>query len=240
VRIYDRELLKSRDIVADFFSVMGYREYKASETPPQVNQSFDAKILQFLLLFNKHLPRFRDNRLNPERAGLANALAAISTAAGPSLPAEELRQVFKLFERSNAVVAKRFLGSADGVLFPNVRFAEGTKTAELTVEDAVEIAAHLWRWKRSDGPEPAHDKPPDPTASVEELVAAAYKAVLGRQPDARGMQTYAALFQGVAPGQGVVRTVKGLLGSKEFQQKYARKAAPHPPAAEQPGTAPRG
>ena len=147
VRIYDPVLLKNGDVVADFFDLLGYDDYTTEAEQTRTNISFDQKTLRFLMLMNKHIPTFKEDRLNPERADLVKALRGVATAAKPLLPAAELRRIYALFDASNATVAKRFLGRADGVLFPNVRFAEGGGAAELTAEDAVAIAAHLWRWQ---------------------------------------------------------------------------------------------
>jgi hypothetical protein len=147
LRIYDRERLKDNDIVSDFFSLLGCEICKSSAAEMRINRAFDPKTLEFLMLINKHVPVFKDHRWNPDRTELTDALEAISTEPNPTLSVEELRRFFALFERSNAAIARRFLGRADGVLFTNVSFVGRGETADLTVENAVEIAAHLWRWK---------------------------------------------------------------------------------------------
>lgn len=178
VRIYDPVLLKNGDVVADFLDLLGYEGYTAEEEQTRTNISFDQKTLNFLMLMNKHIPTFKDHRLNAERAELVKALRGVATAAKPFLPAAELRRIHALFEPSNAAVARRFLGRADGVLFPNVRFAEGGGAAELTTEDAVAIAAHLWRWQvarqsaRSSPASTAAVKPSKPPATARRTSAA--------------------------------------------------------------------
>ena len=52
---------------------------------------------------------------------------------------------------------------------------------------------------------------------VDELVTAAYRAVLGRPADPSGLETYGKLFIGVSLAEGLERAVRGLLNSKEFQ-----------------------
>jgi hypothetical protein len=223
LRIYDRERLKDNDIVSDFFSLLGYEICESSGVEREINPSFDAKTLKFLMLFNKYVPRFKDHRLNPERAELVDALGAISTPPSPLLSAEELRRIFALFERSNSAVARRFLGRADGVLFANVSFVGGAETADLTVENVVEIATHLWRWKGAHREAlPSSSAPRDPVSSTPatELIAAAYRAVLDRAPDRQGLENYTRLLNEMSVAQGVERMLRGLMSSEEFRAKH--------------------
>ena len=60
---------------------------------------------------------------------------------------------------------------------------------------------------------------PDPVSSSAEMVTAAYKAVLGRVPDAGGLAAYSNCFKGVSTAAGVERVVSLLLKSKEFKEK---------------------
>ncbi len=223
LRIFDRKRLKDNDIVSDFFSLLGCEVYKSGATQMRANPSFDAKTLKFLMLINKHVPRFKDHRLNPERAELAYALGAISTEPNPLLSAEEQRRMFALFERSNAAVARRFLGRADGVLFANANFVGGCETVDLTVENAVEIAAHLWRWKNANRaalPSSSASRHPVSATPATELIAAAYRAVLGRTPDPQGLEHYTRLLNEMPVAQGFERILRGLVRSKEFREKH--------------------
>jgi hypothetical protein len=61
---------------------------------------------------------------------------------------------------------------------------------------------------------------PIPTpVGADQLITAAYKAVLGRSPDPGGLRTYGNLFKDVSLPQGLERVVRGLLGSAEFLSK---------------------
>jgi hypothetical protein len=59
----------------------------------------------------------------------------------------------------------------------------------------------------------------DSVSSSEEMVTAAYKAVLGRAPDPGGLAAYSNCFKGVSTAAGVERVVSLLLKSKEFTEK---------------------
>jgi hypothetical protein len=60
-------------------------------------------------------------------------------------------------------------------------------------------------------------------ASVEELIAATYEAVLERTPDPSGLQAYHNAFKDVSLTVGLERMLKSLLKSKEFQSKQLLK-----------------
>jgi hypothetical protein len=227
LRIYERERLKDNDIVSDFFSLLGFERYKSGATQMRINPSFDAKTLKFLMLINKHVPMFKDYRLNPERGDLVDAVGAISTEPSRLLSAEELRRIFALFGRSNAAVARRFLGRADGVLFANASFVGDGETVDLTVENAMEIAAHLWRWKsahRDVVPSSSAGRDSVSTTPAAEVIAAAYRAILDRAPDPQGLEHYTRVLNEVPVTQGVESMLRGLVRSKEFREKHGADA----------------
>ncbi len=148
VRVYDRKTLVEGDVVKDFFSIMGYKPGPDIRIPTIANPRLDYVALRFLLEFNKHVSAFVREGLNPERGDIANALAKKSLTSRLGVPAAVLRGIAELFEESNAQVARRFLDRSDGKLFENENYLDGPDGEQLTVERAVEISAHLWRWKQ--------------------------------------------------------------------------------------------
>ncbi len=150
VRVYDRNTLVGGDLVKDFFSVMGYEPGSDINIPTTLNARLDHAALQFLLEFNKHVPLFLKESVNPDRGNIIGALAMATKSSGSALPvpAAVLHDIAKLYEESNAMIARRFLGRPDGKLFAGVEYGEQPKGEPLTVERAVEISAELWRWKQ--------------------------------------------------------------------------------------------
>jgi hypothetical protein len=148
VRVFERANLKNGDVVDDFFDVMGFVPEPGIERPPTMNTSLDAKSLQFLRLFRQHIPRYVDDLHNPDYADIARALEDASTGPRFGVPGEVLRRIADAFAASNARVAKRYLGREDGVLFTPVDYTGVSDSPPLTVEQAVEIAAHIWRFKQ--------------------------------------------------------------------------------------------
>jgi hypothetical protein len=148
VRVFERAALKDGDVVADFFDVMGFAPGPDIEIPPTLNTSLDAKVLHFLRLFRQHIPRYAEDAPNPDHGDILKALEEISTGPRFSVPAATMRHISEVFADSNARVARRFLGREDGVLFKPVAYTDETEAPKLTVEQAVEIAAHIWRFKQ--------------------------------------------------------------------------------------------
>ena len=148
VRIYDRNTLVGRDVVKDFFSIMGYEPGSDIEIQTALNARLDHDALQFLLEFNKHVPLFLESTINSDRADVAEALEKRLQGSALAVPASILRDISKSYERSNARVARHFLGRKDGKLFPDVEYQDAAAGEVLSMERAVAIAAHLWQWKQ--------------------------------------------------------------------------------------------
>lgn len=145
VRIYDRLEMPTGDVVKDFLSTIGFEIPADFEYPSDRNPALDEKTIQFLLRFNRHVPPSVDGRVNPDRGDIVAALESISRGHRISLPEGMARKVLGNFEASNANVARRYLGRSDGVLFTNLQFSKGEPDGLLTAEEAVAIAARLWR-----------------------------------------------------------------------------------------------
>jgi hypothetical protein len=148
VRVFERGALKNGDVVEDFFGLMGVELGPGIETPPVLNPSLDAKVLQFLHLFRQHIPRWVDDAVNPDHGDIVRALESLPPGPRFTIPAETMGQIAEAFAASNARVAKRYLGREDGVLFAPAQYRDAPVAPALTVEQAVEIAAHIWRFKQ--------------------------------------------------------------------------------------------
>ncbi len=145
VRIYNRLQMPTGDVVKDFLSAIGFEIPADFEYPPDRNPALDEKTIRFLLWFNRHVPPSVDGGVNPDRGDIVAALESISRGNRISLPEGMARKVLGDFEESNAYVARRYLGRSDGVLFTTLQFSKGEPEGLLTAEEAVAIAAQLWR-----------------------------------------------------------------------------------------------
>ena len=151
-RIYDSARLKGGEVVEDFAEVIGLAWDASFERPPRVNESLDARALEFLRLLNKSVPRFRDNRLNPERGNLVQLLQKLSNGPGLSLPPHLMREFMEHFRQSNARVAEQYFGTiapaGDPLFGEPQRTSDRAHMQSLDAESAALLAGQLWRQKQ--------------------------------------------------------------------------------------------
>lgn len=152
-RLFQRSDLVEGDVVHDFLHAIGLTETEALRFPRAANTSLDATALEYLRLINRHVPVRIGGRRNPLRGRLAPNLGRVPVPGQPHRPDPAAARAFLArFDQSNADVARRYFGRADGVLFDTSdldRALSGSVVAEvvepgLTVEKAVELAAHMW------------------------------------------------------------------------------------------------
>jgi hypothetical protein len=153
-RKFERSALKSQDIVDDFLSVTGTDPAPELVRPEEVNESLDADSLEFLRLFNRHIPRIAKKGLNPERNNIVPLLSRMSHGPLVTLEEGELARFMAMFRESNRQVADEYFGGArenpDDPLFePRADTRPRTSHATLSVERAIEICAGLWQEKQA-------------------------------------------------------------------------------------------
>ena len=153
-RKYEKAALKSGDIVDDFLAVTGIEADPAFVRPEDVNESLDAESLEFLRLFNRHIPRMSSEGLNPERDNIVPLLSRMSQGPLITLEEDELRRFMAQFRDSNRMVAEEYFGgprqAGDDPLFePRTDTRPRTSHVTLTVERVVEICAGLWQEKQA-------------------------------------------------------------------------------------------
>ncbi len=150
LRVYDRTLLRGGDIVADLLSLVDPSLSPDAEgfaPMKEANRRLGSKALEFLRLFNAHVPRFTETGTNEARLGVIEALERLPDAGDAALASEaELAAFLDHYAEVNSEVARRYLGREDGVLFPPVarRAAASSAGHGLTTEEAVRIAGFLW------------------------------------------------------------------------------------------------
>lgn len=155
VRRFERAGLKNGDIVDDFLDAVGVDPGMGFERPDDVNESLDAETLEFLRLFNQHVPRFIKGKVNPSRDNIVGLLSRASGGGAlPTLDADELTRFMAQFREGNARVSTEYFGgprldSDDPLFAPRADTRERTREAVLTVERAVELCAWLWQEKQA-------------------------------------------------------------------------------------------
>jgi hypothetical protein len=149
-RKFERSSLKSGDIVDDILDAIGIDANPEFDRPQDANESLDAETLEFLRLFNAHVPRFVEGSLNPNRANIIGLLSRMPQGPLITLGEAQLREFMGYFDESNRKVATEYFGGAPGdVLFaPRTDTRARTEPVTLSPERAVEIAAYLWQRKQ--------------------------------------------------------------------------------------------
>jgi hypothetical protein len=153
-RKYEKSALRSGDVVEDFLFAAGLESGPDYVRPDNVNESLDAEMLEFLRLFNRHIPRFAKKSLNPNRDNIVRLLSKMSRGPLITLDEAELARFMGLFAESNRRVAVEYFGGArtdsDDPLFERRTDSRPRRSdAELSVERAVEICAGLWLEKQA-------------------------------------------------------------------------------------------
>jgi len=152
-RKFERGALKSGDIVEDILAVTGIEASPAFDRPQDANESLDADSLEFLRLFNAHVPRFVRGEINPARANVIGLLSQMSSGPLVTLSDPQLREFMGFFEESNRKVAMEYFGGArsgpgDALFEPRADTRPRTAPVTLSPERAVEISAYLWQQKQ--------------------------------------------------------------------------------------------
>jgi hypothetical protein len=153
-RKYEKESLKSGDIIDDFLDVAEIDESLPFVRPERMNESLDAGCIEFLRIFNKY---YRPSASDPasRRGRMVAMLSEISTDSRVTLDQEKLDVFMRLFGESNKMVAVEYFAGAsrsdsDDFLFgPRKSVREPAGDPGLTIDRAIEISAYLWSANRT-------------------------------------------------------------------------------------------
>ncbi len=143
VRPFDRNQFAGGDLLADFLTNVSFPDVTGCAPVDQKNPSLDAQTVEFLRLLNPDLPRWEEKGVNSTRTAFVQQLEAISDGPKLRLSSEDARSLLARFSESNAEVARRYLGRADGMLFNTPDDHPGISPA-LTARQAAVIGLRLW------------------------------------------------------------------------------------------------
>ena len=153
-RKFERSALKNGDVVDDILSVTGIEPSDRFDRPEDANESLDAETLEYLRLFNAHVPRFSKKQPNSARANIVGVLSKMSTGPLVTLSGGRLQEFMDLFRESNRKVASEYFGGAregggDPLFESRSDSRERVAQTSLSTERAVEIGAFLWQQKQA-------------------------------------------------------------------------------------------
>jgi hypothetical protein len=148
IRIFEPQQLKDGDLLADFFSTVGFTRYDELFRPEDQNRSLDIYTLEFLRRFNTHLPIYTNGDASRDRRAIDEALTAIATRECLRPSAASATAFLNQFTGSNTEVARRYLNRKDGMLFTNApSLDQPARLPTLDVGQVVAISVALWRWQ---------------------------------------------------------------------------------------------
>jgi hypothetical protein len=109
----------------------------------RLNQALDRRSTELLLRLNTRLPALRDGKINPDRGEIVQFLERRPGGPQPVMPAAERRRLLSRFEPGNESVRARYFPDR-ATLFADVPVDHAAPPPELTVEDALDLAADIW------------------------------------------------------------------------------------------------
>jgi len=146
-RLFDRSELAGGSVIQDFLEVWdlgsGY------EMVPRVNESLEPEAQEFLRRINGFVPPVVDGRSNPIRGDLPTPISRAYAGKGrrPARADAEAFQAF--FAESNEAVRARWFPERESLFSTDFSgYPETEDTNALTADQAVEMAAELWRHLR--------------------------------------------------------------------------------------------
>lgn len=147
VRIFERDKLAGGNVIHDLMNVLGMKIPDDFHMPGERNRSLDPKTLEFLRRMNRHIPFYKEGRLNEWRGELTRILEKIAEPSVIKANPDDLKRFYEQFTPSNQKVARIYLGKDDGLFFESPgtgNSGEKFEMPELELKDAIRISARLW------------------------------------------------------------------------------------------------
>ena len=149
VRLFPDGAMIRRDLLVDFLDALGVSSSIDVNRPKRINKSLSAEAQVFLAQFNRYLPQFNGaGTLNP-RLDLSEALELLLPGKGIMPARWEAQRFLKHFESGNDRVRRTFFPERLSLFDDD--FSEYPIVAhdapQLSAEQAIEIAAGLWRYQ---------------------------------------------------------------------------------------------
>lgn len=146
VRRYEREDFPGGDVLEDFATQIG-ADIADFQRVEQLNESLDATSIAFLREFNRYVPRFQDNGLNPLRGRVTGILQKNKQGERLAIPHKIAEEIEEKFRASNESVSSEYFSSRFNPLFSPSHYTT-RKNSELNdkidVAEAVRISTLLW------------------------------------------------------------------------------------------------
>lgn len=155
VRPYEKKQFVGGDIIADFWSSIGFPECASLDRPPEEMRNdfpLDERHLRLMLQFNKLPYRDRDSYLHFVDAVTKGLARKYPKPARPDMLSAAIRgKLVADHAEENSYIARTYLNRVDGVLFENLTIQERAAGAEtdIPLEDVELFYDHYRRYSPS-------------------------------------------------------------------------------------------
>jgi hypothetical protein len=148
IRVFEKEKLRDQDLLADFADVIGLRIDRQFTRPQWLNSGLRPSAIRFLAEFNRHVPWMIDGKLNPYRRDVLRAIDTLFVGDAPLVSRSQAKKFYSQFRRRNEQTRERFLPAIAAPLFSEGfdDYPEQEPAMDARYEDAVEMAAQLWKF----------------------------------------------------------------------------------------------
>jgi|GEM_PF-3309974 len=151
IRLFDKQVFHKNDLLSDFAATAGFDLTGLERVENRNETSLDSAEIEFLRLYNSHMPRLLDPwTINPDRFPLLDLIWSHSRKDDKKnkkawyLNREEARRILEQYREGNVWIAREYLGreklfDEDVSMYPETVVSPHG----LTVEKCAEITAHL-------------------------------------------------------------------------------------------------
>jgi hypothetical protein len=148
VRLFDREILKDGDVVADFVAKLGIdpQEFILEK---EMNRSLGSVGLEFLRVFNARVPYATGNAFNPLRGNIQELVEQFTSGAPYEGDATIMDSFDEAMAASNERVRSRYLPGRQGPLFAASREkAAASADVEAPLDSVMSLMVQIWEAKQ--------------------------------------------------------------------------------------------
>jgi hypothetical protein len=149
IRILEPARLINNNLLDDFSNAVGLNlEGRTHRRPPPLNVSLTPDAIQFLAEFNRHVPWLVDGKVNKYRADILAVIDARFCGQAQLVSRGQAEEFYSRFKEMNERTREHFLPEIHPSLFTEDfdLYPEKEPLLERNYEDAVRIAAELWKF----------------------------------------------------------------------------------------------
>lgn len=146
VRLFSPEHFAGGDILTDFTTALFASDLPdLSQIRPAAkdNTGLAAPVLEFLHRMHPHIPRRKNNALNPVRMYLSDRIDALPATPRPRMASQQSQRIMAHFNPANTWLRETFFPDADGPVFPDRDPGLDGNMGQITLDQFAEYTGRL-------------------------------------------------------------------------------------------------